>query len=180
MDPSAPQTAPSASQTAPSAPQKAPSAPHCEGNPAAPAADLFISAPGFIAAPGFTLAPGSLSEPSSTGSLTPKKSSMHLGHSRKSSRRSEAGGPADSDDDNEHAHHLKRPYSTTSRIGWLASLDIDDEPVSQRKTGIICTIGPTTAGVEAITALRRAGMNIARLNFSHGTHEVPLRMPAGR
>lgn len=165
MDPSAPPKASSTLQSSPSA---------CEVNPSTSAAGLFISAPGF------TTAPSSLSEPSSTGSLTPKKSSMHLGHSRKSSRRNEAGGPADSDGDNEHAHHLRRPYSTTSRIGWLASLDIDDEPVSQRKTGIICTIGPTTAGVEAITALRRAGMNIARLNFSHGTHEVPLRMSAGR
>jgi len=66
---------------------------------------------------------------------------------------------------------LKRPFSSTSRIGWLASLDIEDEPVSLRKTGIICTLGPKTGTVEAIGQLRAAGLNIARLNFSHGTHE---------
>ncbi len=66
---------------------------------------------------------------------------------------------------------LQKPYNSTSRIGWLASLNIDDEPVNLRKTGIICTIGPKTATVDAIIKLREAGMNVARLNFSHGSHE---------
>src|SRR5687768_11721671 len=37
-----------------------------------------------------------------------------------------------------------------------------------RKTKIICTLGPATATVERITALAHAGMNIARINMSHG------------
>jgi len=37
-----------------------------------------------------------------------------------------------------------------------------------RKTSIICTIGPKTSTVEALVGLRKAGMNILRLNFSHG------------
>lgn len=39
-----------------------------------------------------------------------------------------------------------------------------------RKTKIVCTIGPATASKEKIRALIERGMNVARLNFSHGTH----------
>lgn len=38
------------------------------------------------------------------------------------------------------------------------------------KTKIICTIGPSVNTVEKMIELMRAGMNVARLNFSHGTH----------
>jgi pyruvate kinase len=44
-----------------------------------------------------------------------------------------------------------------------------------RHTKIVCTLGPATDSREAIRALIDAGMDMARLNFSHGTHEEHIR-----
>lgn len=40
-----------------------------------------------------------------------------------------------------------------------------------KKTKIVCTLGPASETEEIISAMADAGMNVARINFSHGTHE---------
>src|SRR5689334_8517024 len=40
-----------------------------------------------------------------------------------------------------------------------------------RRTKIVCTLGPAVADKDRLRALAQAGMDVARLNFSHGTHE---------
>ncbi|EEY17868.1 pyruvate kinase [Verticillium alfalfae VaMs.102] len=58
------------------------------------------------------------------------------------------------------------------KIAWLANLDTAFTPEKNyRRSSIICTIGPKTNSVEAINKLRKAGLNVVRMNFSHGSYE---------
>lgn len=45
-----------------------------------------------------------------------------------------------------------------------------------RKTKIICTLGPASNNIDALSALLNGGMDAARFNFSHGSHESHLEM----
>jgi pyruvate kinase len=47
--------------------------------------------------------------------------------------------------------------------------------VFERRSKIVCTIGPASDSREALERLIRAGMDVARLNFSHGSHEEHAR-----
>ncbi|MYB76994.1 MAG: hypothetical protein F4X83_07850, partial [Chloroflexi bacterium] len=44
-----------------------------------------------------------------------------------------------------------------------------------RRTRIVATIGPASANEDTLRAMLRAGLDVARINFSHGTHETQAR-----
>ncbi|OCF35871.1 pyruvate kinase [Kwoniella heveanensis CBS 569] len=81
------------------------------------------------------------------------------------------------------ASSVKQPAMATtlngapsSQLAWLSSLnttfnEMTDEQRFLRKTSIIATIGPKTNNVETLVKLAEAGMNIVRMNFSHGSYE---------
>ncbi|KAL8820244.1 MAG: hypothetical protein Q9191_007555 [Dirinaria sp. TL-2023a] len=70
------------------------------------------------------------------------------------------------------ADALDHLSSGRTRIEWLSSLDTEFKPKKNyRRTSIICTIGPKTNSAEKINILRKAGLNVVRMNFSHGAYE---------
>ncbi|HZB85115.1 MAG TPA: pyruvate kinase, partial [Gaiellaceae bacterium] len=50
------------------------------------------------------------------------------------------------------------------------------EPSGPRRTKIVATLGPASASREVVFRLADAGMDGARLNFSHGTHDEHARV----
>eukprot|EP00474_Spongospora_subterranea_P009291 CRZ09749.1 hypothetical protein [Spongospora subterranea] len=78
-----------------------------------------------------------------------------------------------------------RPTTTTNKMGKVPSYnemsrflrrDLPNRvdvtaPLANRKTKIICTIGPSCQSVDLVSQLLKAGMNVARLNFSHGSYK---------
>ena len=47
-----------------------------------------------------------------------------------------------------------------------------------KRTKIVCTVGPGTDKFGILEDMMRAGMNVARFNFSHGSHEEQSRAHA--
>ncbi|RMJ24405.1 Pyruvate kinase [Aspergillus sp. HF37] len=62
--------------------------------------------------------------------------------------------------------------SNRMKLEWYSKLNTEMvPPKNYRRTSIIGTIGPKTNSVEKINSLRRAGLNVVRMNFSHGTYD---------
>lgn len=70
-----------------------------------------------------------------------------------------------------HQENQSKAQAERTRIGHLAALDIYSDPCGRRRSSIICTIGPKSGSPEMLLKLREAGMNVMRLNFSHGSYE---------
>ncbi|KAK3057952.1 Pyruvate kinase [Extremus antarcticus] len=67
--------------------------------------------------------------------------------------------------------YAHQEYGKT-RTQWIANLNTEYTPARVfRRTSIICTIGPKTNSAEKINMLRKAGCNVVRMNFSHGSYE---------
>lgn len=61
---------------------------------------------------------------------------------------------------------------SNASLSWLTKLNTSETPDKVlRRSSIIGTIGPKTNNVDVLVKLRKAGLNIVRMNFSHGSYE---------
>lgn len=64
----------------------------------------------------------------------------------------------------------QRARKSVTKVDYLSSLDIMSKASNALLTGVICTIGPASKNVDTLADMIEAGMNVARLNISHGSH----------
>merc|ERR1711983_248979 len=62
-------------------------------------------------------------------------------------------------------------HKVSTTIDYLSGLDILSKAARVRLSGIVCTIGPASKEVDFLVQMIDTGMNIARMNFSHGSYE---------
>jgi hypothetical protein len=69
--------------------------------------------------------------------------------------------------------------ATKTDIPHIMGHTPDDGRCKIAKTKIVCTLGPKSREVPVLEKLLKAGMNVARFNFSHGTHEYHVCSSSG-
>src|SRR5438067_868954 len=80
-------------------------------------------------------------------------------------------------------YHLAIPR-TQNELAWkaftsmTASAVAPPQPQLRRKAKIVCTLGPASSSPAIVRELIHSGMDVARLNFSHGTYEEKTRLIA--
>ena len=69
---------------------------------------------------------------------------------------------------------MQQDYNHSKFFNYFDLHNILSEEVekSHKRTKMVCTIGPACGDMDTLCEMLEHGMNVARLNFSHGTHEV--------
>merc|ERR1711992_154369 len=62
-------------------------------------------------------------------------------------------------------------HCAATQVDYLSGLDILSRAARVRLSGIVCTIGPASKATDFLVGMIETGMNIARMNFSHGSYE---------
>ena len=65
----------------------------------------------------------------------------------------------------------RNAHSHATTVDYLGGLDILSRAARVRLSGIVCTIGPVSKAADYLVNMIDTGMNIARMNFSHGSYE---------
>jgi len=65
----------------------------------------------------------------------------------------------------------ERARESNTNIEYVSNLNMYSTANKMRLSGIVCTIGPVSRSPEVLLELIENGMNVARMNFSHGSHE---------
>jgi len=67
--------------------------------------------------------------------------------------------------------HQQRAREQATQVEYVSNLNMYSTANKMRLSGIVCTIGPVSRDPALLLELIENGMNVARMNFSHGTHE---------
>merc|ERR1712141_309552 len=65
----------------------------------------------------------------------------------------------------------RKAHCAATTVDYLSGLDILSRAARVRLSGIVCTIGPASKATDFLVDMIDTGMNIARMNFSHGSYE---------
>jgi len=65
----------------------------------------------------------------------------------------------------------ERAREQATQVEYVSHLNMYSTAMKMRLSGIVCTIGPVSRSPDVLLELIENGMNVARMNFSHGTHE---------